>query len=174
MDIFKDFFNESDVYVAEFKNKGYPHFDSEFSKARVKKILSNLSSKNDKEHFIDHPFYPLIRYEIPKSTRNEEGGVFIDPKSPRYIMHTARVDANIYHFYRNKIMNAYDSLLKDSEINDCVIAYRRIPISDDVLSRNKCNIHFANEAIEEIKRQTTTWTSVKNELFCRHLKYRKA
>jgi hypothetical protein len=54
-------------------------------------------------------------------------------------------------------MNSYDSLLKDSEINDCIIAYRKIPVSDNMLDGNKCNIHFANEAIEEIKQQTTTY-----------------
>lgn len=154
MDIFEIFFNEFDVYKAKFKNKGYPHFDSEFSKARVKKILDNLKSNID----IQHPFYPLIRYEIPKYKRNEEGAIYIDKKSPRYIMHTARVDANIYHFYRNIIMNFYDSLLKDSEINDCVIAYRKIPVSDNTSDHNKCNIHFADEAIEEIKRQTTAYS----------------
>ena len=153
MDIFEVFFNESDVYKARFQNKGYPHFDSEFSKAKVKKILDNLKS-NAK---LQHSFYPLIRYEIPKRKRSEKGAIYIDQQNPRYIMHTARVDSNIYHFYRNIIMNSYESLLKDLEIEDCVIAYRKIPVNDNTLNKNKCNIHFANEAIEEIKQQTSIY-----------------
>ena len=68
-------------------------------------------------------------------------------------MHTARIDSNIYSFYRNILMNNYEEILKENDIDKCVIAYRKIP-RDTEYKKGKCNVHFANEAIEEIKAQT--------------------
>ncbi len=136
------------MYRAEFKNKGYPHFDSEYSQSQVHKILEGLKESGR----VSHTFYPLIRYQIPKYKRREDGRIYIDRKNPRHIMHTARVDANIYSFYRNILMNQYDDLLKELEIDDCVIAYRKIPVNSNS-DKNKCNVHFANDAMDEIRRQ---------------------
>jgi len=51
------------------------------------------------------------------------------------------------------MMNKYEDLLKELGIDECVIAYRKIPLSE-VVTNGKCNVHFADEAINEIKRQT--------------------
>jgi RNA-directed DNA polymerase len=144
-----DFFDDSSLYIWEFKNKNYPHFDGEFCQKRVETLLQAIVL--DKP--IAHTFYPLIRFEIPKFKKDENARVYKDKDNPRYIMHTARVDANVYSFYRNVLMNNYESTLKKLELNDCVIAYRKIPIGVNS-SKGKCNVHFANEVIEEIKKQT--------------------
>lgn len=151
MDIYAEFFDDDALYKAEFKHKGYPHFDSEYSKSQVEGLLQGLKETGK----LARTFYPLIRYQIPKYKRDEKGRIFIDRKNPRHIMHTSRVDSNIYSFYRNTLMNKYESLLEELQIDNCVIAYRRIPVSPDS-DRNKCNVHFANEAIEEIKNQMNT------------------
>jgi len=144
-----EFFDEDALYRWEFKNKGYAHFDAEFCKSRVEGLLVELK----KSERISHRFYPFIRFEIPKFKRDENGRVYKDKDKPRYIMHTARIDSNIYSFYRNVLMNNYDSLLKEAGIDNCVIAYRKILV-DGSETKGKCNVHFANEAIEEIKDQT--------------------
>lgn len=148
MDIYAEFFDDDALYKAEFKNKGYPHFDSEYSKGQVDDVLKGLKATGK----LARTFYPLIRYQIPKYKRDDNGRIFIDRKNPRHIMHTSRVDSNIYSVYRNILMNKYESLLKELQIESCVIAYRRIPVSAGS-DRNKCNVHYANEAIEEIKNQ---------------------
>ncbi|MFT3742405.1 MAG: reverse transcriptase domain-containing protein [Gammaproteobacteria bacterium] len=148
MDIYQYFFDKNALYKAEFKNKGYIHFDHEFSLNRVFKALAKLKDTK----LISHAFYPFIRFTIPKYKRDENGKSYIDNENPRYIIHTARVDSNIYSFYRNILMNKYEELLKKLNINECVIAYRKIPIRANS-KKNKCSVHFANEAIEEIKRQ---------------------
>jgi len=140
-----EFFDEDALYKWEFKNKGYAHFDAEYCKNRVDDILAGLNKAGK----MSHSFYPFIRFEMPKYKRDENGRVYKAAK-PRYIMHTARIDANIYSFYRNLLMNKYDDFLHANGIADCVIAYRKIPAG---AGKNKCNVHFANEAIEEIKRQ---------------------
>lgn len=143
------FFDEDALYQWEFKNKYYPHFDSPSCQDRVKKILGAI----EKDVPISHTFYPLIRFVFPKYKRDENGHLHVDRKNPRYIMHTARIDANLYSFYRNLLMNNYEKILKELKIEDCVIAYRKIPL-DDNIEKGKCNVHFANEAIEAIKRKT--------------------
>ena len=143
-----EFFDEHALYTWEFKNKGYAHFDTEFCKSRVYELLASLK----KTKRISHKFYPLIRFTIPKYKKDENGRIYIDKKNPRYIMHTARIDANIYSFYRNLLMNKYEDTLKKLRIADCVIAYRKIPM-DCNIKKGKCNVHFANEAIEEINKK---------------------
>ena len=143
------FFDEDALYRWEFKNKGYAHFDSEFCKDRVEKLLDCLK----KTKRMSHTFYPFIRFKIPKCKRNEDGKIYIDYKNPRHIMHTARIDANIYSFYRTLLMNKYESLISKLQIANCVIAYRKIKL-DNHPSKGMSNVHFANEAFEEIKRKT--------------------
>ncbi len=152
MEIYAEFFDDDALYKAEFKNKGYLHFDSEFSESQVNKILKNLKTTD----LLSHAFYPLIRYQMPKYKRREDGRIFIDRENPRYIMHTSRTDANIYSLYRNILMNQYEALLKKIMIDECVIAYRKIPTYHQS-SKNKCNVHFANEAIDEIRKQVNIY-----------------
>lgn len=49
-------------------------------------------------------------------------------------------------------MNKYEKALLKYDISDCVIAYRKIPISNNS-NKGKCNVHFANEAFNEIRRR---------------------
>lgn len=143
-------FDEDVLYQWEFKDKKYPHFDAAYCKSRASKIISDIKETGH----LTHPFYPFIRFEIPKQKRDPNGRTYIDKNSPRYIMHTARVDANIYSYYRTELMNRYEVFLEKQEINDCVIAYRKIPINGNS-KKGKCNVHFANEAMEEIKKQVS-------------------
>lgn len=139
------FFDEDALYRWEFKNKAYPHFDSEFCRRRVDELITTY----EKTECISNKFYPFIRFKIPKYRKDENGRIYNDDEKPRYIMHTARVDSNVYSFFRNILMNKYESLIKNLGISECVIAYRKIPISPGD-KKGKCNIHFANEVIDEI------------------------
>lgn len=140
---FKD---EKAFYSWEFKNKNYPHFDAPCPEKRTKDIISKIKSTGK----LSHPFYPLIKFQHTKISRDELGKKQI---SKRHIMHTARIDANIFAYYRTMLMNAYEELLPKLGLTECVIAYRSIPNSPHS-EKGKCNIHFAHEAINEIKKQT--------------------
>ena len=71
-------------------------------------------------------------------------------RKPREIYHTNHLDAHIYSYYTQKILEPkYElELKKDPELDKSVIAYRRIEVADK--SRCKCNIDFANEVFDEI------------------------
>lgn len=139
-----EFFDEAALYIWEFKNKQYPHFDVICPEKRVHEIINGIEQGT-----LSHSFYPLIR--IPKRKIKREGQKIINAK--RDIFHTARIDSNIYSHYRSKLMNRYEVFLHEHGINDCVIAYRKIPVKAGG-EKNKCNLHFANEAIDKIISET--------------------
>lgn len=130
------------------KSKYYPHFDGEFALKRLPALIQEINTKQR----LSHNFYPFIRYKQPKFRRNANGKLIEKIDKPRYITHTARIDANIYSYYRNILMDAYERLLHQLGLSDCVIAYRKIPIEPNS-DHGKCNLHFANEAINEIKQR---------------------
>ncbi|MEI7670168.1 MAG: reverse transcriptase domain-containing protein, partial [Pseudomonadota bacterium] len=150
-----NYYDLEENYTWEFRNKNYPHFDSYYT---VEEKIKSIKSKLENNSKLEHKFYPFIKAEQIKFSHNnlkdsqgKKKGFKIERK-PRPIMLTARIDANIYSLYRTYLMNKYKELLRNNGIDDCVIAYRKIPVEVGK-EGNKCNIHFANEAIEEIIRQ---------------------
>lgn len=102
--IFDQFFQKDDTYVPSYMDKQYLHFDMERGKDYIESILKELQD-TDK---LNHAFYPLIRYNIPKYKKCEDsktGKYYIDKSDVRPIMHTARTDAMIYTYYRAVLMN---------------------------------------------------------------------
>lgn len=131
---------------ANFSNadlKHYPHFDRRLSIEEVEAIVSNPDrvSKNK--------FYPFFLYEDSwQPFRTTEDGK-PDTKS-RPIRYAGRRDAYIFTHYRRILAEKYEERLRQLNIENCPIAYRRIAKTK---GGGKCNIDFAKDAINEIQKQ---------------------
>lgn len=71
---------------------------------------------------------------------------------PRPLMYASNLDSSIYSYTNYLISDFYEARLKKDNISEFVTAYRKIPTISDP-DKNKCNIHFAHEAFEEIKKK---------------------
>ncbi len=121
--------------------KTYPHFDALLSKAEAEKIVSDPALVSR------HPFYPFLQWVqgwskfAPKGVRPNE--------KRRKIRYAARRDSYIYSHYRQLLYPLYESELRRLMLEECVLAYRHIPIPGR--KSGKCNIHFASEAFQLIR-----------------------
>ena len=130
------------------KIKNYPHFDKPISIANAEKLALDPSA------VAKNSFYPFLRYD-------ESWQPFRDPtdignakpkKKSRPISYCARRDAYIFMRYREILSENYEKKLKEYGIQDVPLAYRKIPKNSEK-SRGKCNIDFAKDVIDEIKKQ---------------------
>lgn len=145
-----------------FKPRGYLHIDSKINSEDRQDVVNIVSNR---KYVAKHAFLPLIyktigerRYKKLGKTKegkqirshSEEGK---STKKIRPIHYASHIDSQIYAFYNHKIISpAYEELLNQIlGLSDCVSAYRRIEAPEG--HRNKCNIHFAMDAIEEIKQR---------------------
>lgn len=124
--------------------KKYPHFDGYLSLDEISKTVESP------EEVAQNPFYPFIRYiESWQPFRSSSGK---PKKKERPIRYASRKDAAIFAKYRHDLSIRYEQLLSDYGISHVPIAYRKIPIYEGA-DQGKCNIHFAKDAFEEVKRQ---------------------
>ena len=122
--------------------KKYPHLGRPLSVASIERLVQ------DPDKVARHPFSPFIRYHEtyrPFRRKNGEGS----KRKDRPIRYAAHADAYIYSYYRQLLSNLYEAALTALDISDCVIAYRKIPVSAGS-SAGKCNIHHAAEAFQLI------------------------
>ena len=123
--------------------KQYPHFDAPLSAAKANALA------RDPERVRKHGFFPFLLYanswwRFGRKTENNT------TKKKREIRYASRADSYIYSYYRSILSESYEKKLRDLGISDCVIAYRKIPATDNVPSGGKSNIHFAAEAFDRI------------------------
>jgi len=122
--------------------KQYPHFDAPIDLHQAIKLA------NSPELVARNPFFPFLQYK--KSWVPFRGDGKSTPKD-RLIRYACRRDSIIFSRYRHLLSDLYEERLKQLGIDRSVIAYRTIPVSEKN-PRGKCNIHFAKEAFEEIKK----------------------
>ncbi len=147
-----------------FKPKAFTHFTPKLTihdEGWIKEYVSN------KFTIANHKFYPLIhRTIIAKRLKSGEDRLgnkikghhtYKDEKREstakyREIYYPNHLDAHIYSYYAQEVLGPlYEAeLKKNPRLDQSVVAYRRIPLEDN--SRCKCNIDFANEAFDEIKK----------------------
>ncbi len=96
-----------------------------------------------------HKFHPFIRFESQWTQFAIRGNKGKD--KTRNIHYAARSDAYIYMRYRALLSELYEELLKSGPLNESVLAYRKI--QSETSNSGKCNIHFASEAFEYIRKQ---------------------
>ncbi|MGL5903044.1 MAG: antiviral reverse transcriptase Drt2 [Cetobacterium sp.] len=123
--------------VWEEKNKpkkNYVHFDKRIGLESFKSYIYNP------EKIAKHSFYPFIHNTIvfEKYSKGEL------KEKRREIKYSSHKDRLIYSFYSFLLNYEYNNILKDYGIENNVVAYR-----DNL---EKCNIDFAKEAFDFIKK----------------------
>lgn len=123
--------------------KHYPHFDRFLSIEEAEEIVS------DPSRVASNKFYPFFLYhETWQPFRTADKGR--PDQKTRPIRYAARRDAYILTHYRRILAAKYEQRLLSLGIEDCPIAYRKIPKGH---GGGKCNIDFAKDAFDEIERQ---------------------
>ena len=146
-----------------FKPRAFTHLTKKLSINDARWIESYASNPHSIKR---HKFFPLIhrtiafkRYkksidrngnEVKRHYTIKDGNRKSNVKY-REIYYPNHLDAHIYAYYTKKILEPlYEiELQNNDELNKSVLAYRKIPLSDN--SRGKCNIDFANDAFNDIK-----------------------
>lgn len=147
-----------------FKDRGYPHFSSKTPSSARKEI--ELYVKNP-EKIAKHSFYPLLskqiiqrRYKVSDfnginkhSHKRLKNGKVISNKKVRDILYATHIDAHIYSYYTQKIINIkYETYLNSNlDVSDSITAYRQIQTLCKTKFKN--NTHFANDVFDEIKKR---------------------
>ena len=123
--------------------KHYPHFDRRLSIKEAEEIVSNP------ERVAANKFYPFFLYEEKWQPYriSKEGRPKLKVRPIRY---ASRRDAYILTHYRRILAEKYEARLLELGIEECPIAYRKIPKGH---GGGKCNIDFAKDAVDEILRQ---------------------
>jgi hypothetical protein len=142
-----------------FKLKRYPHIGEPSSLKDYRWIKEYVeNTKCIKEH----SFLPLIHKCIIKRkyradtvdlVRNKKGERmrFIDKPKSRNIYYASHLDSIVFSYYNHLISEAYKKLIEIKNFNECIVAYRKIPIAIGS-EKNKCNIDFAKSTFEFIKK----------------------
>ncbi|MFS2185597.1 reverse transcriptase domain-containing protein [Mucilaginibacter sp. Mucisp84] len=152
-----------------FKGRGYLHITP---KINIRKNYFELYALlNDPSFIAKHAFFPLIHAVIKerkyKKIPNGEGrahsfikdGEHLRSEKIRPLHYATHIDALIFSCYAARLSELYEEQLSaDKNLNDCVIAYRKIPVEDpdgeNLEEVGKSTIHFAYEAFEEIKHRS--------------------
>lgn len=151
------------------KEKGYLHLSPSLQlNSEWKRIVKKIENPG---YVASYAFYPLlhtfIRYRkykkgnpkkhtsVERSHTHYEIGTYKPVRNAklRPLHYASHFDALIYGCYAEKIRELYEKeLSKDVELNNAVIAYRKIE-TDTGSGKGKSNIHFAKECFDEIKRR---------------------
>lgn len=146
--------------------RGYLHLTNQINPRDFDKVLKLTENP---EKVATHGFFPLLHKEIPQrrfktvgyddnnvpvrkhKKFNKKTGTTESTKKLRPIHYATHLDAMIYAYYSNEILQVkYEELLsKTPDFADCISAYRRIPADDGL--RNKNNIDFAKDVFDHIK-----------------------
>ena len=126
------------------KDKRYTHLD-------VKKYHKDYENRiKNFKWVIHHGFYPFIHFKISINKYiDDANGKHIKTKE-REIYYSAHVDRYIYEYYGNQLNNVYNKYVSEQGIGKASIAYRNN-------TPGKCNIHFAKEVFEFIRKCTSSY-----------------
>lgn len=122
-----------------YRCRGYLHFDPPISKNTAAKLVQNELKVSS------HSFYPFISYEAvsTKFGFDTDYGILKKKDKLRPIAYASHLDSHIYAFYASKLNSLYEKKLSNLSLEKSVLAFRSID--------KKSNIHFANDAFNEIK-----------------------
>ncbi|UZT99309.1 reverse transcriptase domain-containing protein [Chryseobacterium fluminis] len=151
------------------KEKGYLHLSPSLKIGEDwKRYSHNITNKS---YVAKYAFYPLI-HTVLKDRKYKKGDAERHKHNKRRHSHfhkdtnqaekthklrplhyASHMDALVYGYYKFLLDNLYEQKLKENPLlNSCVNAYRKIAISEED-ERGKSTIHFAKEAIDEIKKR---------------------
>lgn len=135
----------SNEFKRQYKKRGYLHFDPRFwlpeRHFNLHKFLSN------KDNVANRAFYPFLKVIVstPRFRYDEKKAKRAIEYKKRPISYASHFDALIYSFYAHALTEIYQDYIKEIEIDHCISAYRT--------DLNKCNIDFANESFEYIRKK---------------------
>jgi hypothetical protein len=144
-----------------FRLKNYPHIGLPLTSGDRNWVYNYVK---DPIKIKEHGFFPLIhktlvvrKFRREKNTDGSRSKLRVPGKKIRHIYYANHLDSNIYSYYAKKLSSKYEEKLNKYSLNECVTAYRRIPLNSILKkSRNKCNIDFASEVFEFIKKSKKT------------------
>lgn len=150
-----------------FKIKKYPHIGLPLKiEDRYKWIEKYITSPIDIK---DHSFLPFIHKtsKVRKFRKkySSQDGQLIQTKhngkahnrvtdiKQRELYYASHLDSLIFSYYAEQLSIAYEDQLTSHNLTDVVNAYRSVPLdSSKVDGPNKCNIDFAEDVFDYIKK----------------------
>lgn len=148
--------DKSGVERKKYLKKGYIHFDNKFwfpdRKDELKKVLeSGLKIDNKKNKRMEWwSFSPFLKVllKTPRYKYQEEEGHHDLETKIRPICFASHFDGLIFGFYAFALTKKYEAYIRQEGFEECPLAYRSN-------LGGKCNIQFAKEVIDEIKKRGT-------------------
>lgn len=151
---YKKIKNKSGKETRKYLKKGYTHFDNRFwfpeRKDEIKNILKNGLRLFNKNHKCDEwwSFAPFLKIllKTPRFKYQQAEGHYDLETKIRPICFASHVDGLIFGFYAYALTKKYEAYIEKAGFNECPLAYRSN-------LDGKCNIQFAKEVFEEVKRR---------------------
>ncbi|MDP2692437.1 MAG: reverse transcriptase domain-containing protein [bacterium] len=149
-DLWKRFSEKTGTTIGNFKLKKYPQFDPYYNfvenSDRLKKLVKDPTLASVK----NHSFLPFVKIlaKVPRYRYQNDLGSYTLENKIRPIAFASHFDSYLYAFYSFAINEKYQYYIKSKGFDSSILAYR----SD---LEGKCNIQFANDAFNEIKKRTT-------------------
>ena len=148
-DLWKRFVARTAESQESFELKTYPHLDPYFNFFKhsndIKKLVSNM------ELIAKHSFLPFVKIltKTPRFRFQENEKTYGLETKIRPIAFASHFDSYIYGYYSFALTEKYQHYIRAKGFSECVLAYR----SD---LDGKCNIQFAKEAFEAVRKKTST------------------
>lgn len=142
-----------DVNFFKKRNKfrSYLHFDEKRNDLFVYEYVTDV------EKIEQHAFLPTISYilndrKINRKKLKKDKITNNDYKDKeRLINFPCHLDGNIYAYYSKILEKYYEVFLKNENLRDSIIAFRKITkINSKGNKYSSCNIHFAKEVFDKI------------------------
>lgn len=139
-----------------FRLKRYPHIGQPL-KLRHRGWIEEYIF--DKKNIEKHSFYPFIHKKLSqrkfRKIINPDGTKQSKRKASykdREVFYANHLDSMIYGYYSSIITSKYEKKLIEFGIENCVSAYRSVPLNEEGDCRSKCNIDFANDIFKYIEK----------------------
>ncbi|WP_370402887.1 reverse transcriptase domain-containing protein [Tenacibaculum dicentrarchi] len=149
-----------------FKLKKYPHID--FPLKEKDRLLWVEEYVTNPAEIKKHSFLPFIhktskKRKFRKEYSEDTGKVIKDAKTNkalrkadvknRELYYASHLDSLIYGYYSEILSEKYEDKIKEYDLDEVILAYRSIPINpEDKEGSNKCNIDFANDTFNYIRK----------------------
>lgn len=141
-------------------DRPYRHLDGRHSLADFESNIPRLIPYlRDPSKMPRYSFLPFIRRDrrfrrFRKKADPMTGSkdIIIDQKN-RPIMYASHSDAAVFGFYAYLLKTRHNELLAELELENSVIAYRKVP-REDGSKKNKSNIDFANDVYMALQKTT--------------------
>lgn len=140
----------------DYRIKSYPHFDPLFNFVKDKNKIKELVSDPTHARVAGHDFLPFVkilqktpRFKWQNDEKHPDGGEYDLESKIRPISFASHFDTYIYSFYAFALNEIYQEYIKKTGFEEVVLAYR-----NDL--GGKCNIQFAKEAFDEVKKRFTS------------------